>query len=34
MPLYASKVERVAVVTTLAELEQVADALIPRPARH
>jgi uncharacterized protein with von Willebrand factor type A (vWA) domain len=34
MLLYASRVERVAVVTTLAELEEVADALIPRPARH
>ncbi|HEX9287893.1 MAG TPA: VWA domain-containing protein [Anaeromyxobacteraceae bacterium] len=34
MPLYASKVERVATVTTLAELEGVADALLPRRARH
>lgn len=34
MPLYASKVERVAVVTTLSEMEGVADALIPRPTRH
>ena len=34
MLLYASKVERVATVTTLAELEAVADALVPRPSRH
>jgi hypothetical protein len=34
MPLYASKVERVATVTSLAELEGVADMLIPRPSRH
>jgi uncharacterized protein len=34
MPLYASKVERVATVTSLAELEAVADALVPRPSRH
>lgn len=32
MPLYASKVERVATVTTLAELEGLAEALIPRRA--
>ena len=34
MPLYASKVERVATVTSLAELEGAADALVPRPSRH
>jgi uncharacterized protein with von Willebrand factor type A (vWA) domain len=34
MPLYASKVDRVAVVTSLGALEEVADALVPRPARH
>lgn len=35
MPLYASKVERVAVVTSLADMEGVADALLPpRAARH
>jgi uncharacterized protein with von Willebrand factor type A (vWA) domain len=34
MPLYASKVERVAVVTALAGFERVADELIPRPTRR
>ncbi len=34
MPLYASKVERVATVTSLAELEGVAEMLIPRASRH
>ncbi len=34
MPLYASKVERVATVTTLAELEGAADALVPRNVRR
>jgi len=34
MPLYASKVERVATVTSLADLETAADALVPRPSRH
>jgi uncharacterized protein with von Willebrand factor type A (vWA) domain len=34
MPLYASKVERVAVVTALAGFERVADELIPRSARR
>ncbi len=34
MLLYAAKVERVAVVTSLADLEGVADALLPRVARR
>jgi uncharacterized protein with von Willebrand factor type A (vWA) domain len=34
MPLYASKVDRVAVVTSLEDMEQLADMLIPRPTRH
>jgi hypothetical protein len=34
MPLYASKVERVAVVTALAGFERVADDLIPRASRR
>jgi uncharacterized protein with von Willebrand factor type A (vWA) domain len=34
MPLYAARVERVAVVTSLAELEQAADALLPVLPRH
>ena len=34
MPLYASKVERVATVTSLAELEALADALLPRGVRR
>jgi len=33
MPLYAAKVERVAAVTTLADLEGLAEALLPRSAR-
>jgi uncharacterized protein len=33
MPLYAAKVERVATVTTLADLEGLAEALLPRSAR-
>ncbi|GEJ59282.1 VWA domain-containing protein [Anaeromyxobacter diazotrophicus] len=32
MPLYAAKVERVATVTTLADLEGLAEALVPRSA--
>jgi uncharacterized protein len=34
MPLYAGKVDRVAVVTDLRALEEVADALLPRSTRH
>jgi uncharacterized protein with von Willebrand factor type A (vWA) domain len=34
MPLYAAKVERVATVTSLADLEGLADALLPRSARR
>jgi hypothetical protein len=33
MPLYAAKVERVATVTALADLEGLAEALLPRSAR-
>jgi hypothetical protein len=33
MPLYASRCDRVATVATLDELEQVADALVPRGTR-
>lgn len=34
MPLYASKVDRVAVVTDLRALEEVAEALLPRASSH
>jgi len=34
MPLYASKVERVATVTSLADLEALADALLPHGVRR
>ena len=34
MPLYASKVDRVAVVTNLGDMEALADVLVPRPTRH
>jgi len=33
MPIYAREVERVATVTTLADLEAVADHLVPRGGR-
>jgi hypothetical protein len=33
MPAYAREVDRVATVTTLADLEAVADHLVPREAR-
>lgn len=34
MPLYAAKVDRVAVVTSLADMEDLAEALVPRARRH
>ncbi len=34
MPLYASRVDRVAVVTNLTDMEELADVLVPRASRH
>jgi hypothetical protein len=31
MPLYAARVDRVAVATRLADLEEIAESLVPRP---